>query len=167
MDYFEDIAIGARDEIGSHTFTADEIKRFATAYDPQPFHIDEEAAAASHFGGLIASGWHSQAIWMKLNVAHWQRRRKERDAAGIPNAKVGPSPGVDSLKWLKPVRAGDTISFVNEVVAKRPSRSKPDWGLVTFKTTGRNQAGEEAISFTGHVFVERRDKTPPEEEAKE
>ena len=96
MDFFEDIAIGARDEIGSHTFTAEEIKRFASAFDPQPFHIDEEAAEASHFGGLIASGWHSQAVWMKLNVAHWQRRRREREAAGVPIARIGPSPASTS-----------------------------------------------------------------------
>jgi acyl dehydratase len=158
MDFFEDLEVGARDEIGAHTFTAEEIKRFAQAYDPQPFHLDEDAAAKSHFGGLLASGWHTQAVWMKLNVRHWQRQRAEREAAGLPIARVGPSPGFDELKWLKPVYAGDTIAFVNEVVGKKLSRSMPGWGLVTFKMTGRNQAGEEAISFIGHVFVESRDK---------
>jgi acyl dehydratase len=162
MDFFEDIPVGARDEIGSHTFTAEEIKRFATAYDPQPFHVDEVQAAKTHFGRLIASGWHSQAVWMKLNVAHWQRRRKEQEAAGIPSARIGPSPGFDSLKWLRPVHAGDTISFVNEVIGKRPSRSMPGWGLVTFQMSGRNQAGEEAMSFVGHVFVEMRDAARPQ-----
>jgi len=95
MDFFEDLAVGARDEIGAHTFTAEEIKRFAGSFDPQPFHLDEAAAAKSHFGRLLASGWHTQAVWMKLNVRHWQRRRSERDAAGAPNAKIGPSPGFD------------------------------------------------------------------------
>lgn len=162
MRFFEEFVIGERDEIGSHTFTADEIKRFAAAFDPQPFHVDEAKAAASHFGGLIASGWHSQAAWMKLNVRAWERQRRERVAAGLSLADVGPSPGFDELEWIKPVYAGDTISFVNEVIAKKASRSRPDWGLLTFKTVGRNQAGEEAISFIGHVFIERRDPAPSE-----
>ena len=164
MDFFEDIAIGARDEIGSHTFSVEEIKRFAGAFDPQPFHLDEAAAAKSHFGRLCASGWHTQAVWMKLNVRHWQQRRAKMPA-GAPIARVGPSPGFDLLKWLKPVYAGDTISFVNEVISKKASRSMPGWGLVSFQMRGRNQAGEEAISFIGHVFVERREKTPVEPSA--
>jgi acyl dehydratase len=163
MDFFEDIPVGARDEIGAFTFTAEEIKRFASAFDPQPFHLDEEAAAKSHFGGLLASGWHTQAIWMKLNVRHWQLQRSEMEAAGRPIAKVGPSPGFDELKWLKPVYAGDTITFTNEVVGKRASRSMPGWGLVTFRMVGLNQAGEQAISFVGHVFVERREKAASED----
>jgi acyl dehydratase len=158
MDFFEDLAVGAKDEIGAHIFTAEEIKRFAEAFDPQPFHLDEEAAARSHFGGLLASGWHTQAVWMKLNVRYWQRRRAEREAKGLPIAKIGPSPGFDDLKWLKPVYAGDTITFVNEVTGKKLSRSMPGWGLVTFKMTGRNQSGAEAVSFIGHVFVESREK---------
>lgn len=164
MEFFEDIAIGATDEIGSFVFSAEEIKRFASAFDPQPFHTDEMLAETSHFGGLIASGWHTQAVWMKLNVAHWQRQRAARTAAGAANARIGPSPGFDTLKWLKPVRAGDEISFVNEVTGKRPSRSMPGWGLVTFRASGRNQAGEEVISFVGHVFVERRGSTSEESE---
>jgi acyl dehydratase len=163
MHFFEDLEVGARDEIGAHTFTAEEIKRFAEAFDPQPFHLDEDAAEKSHFGGLLASGWHTQAVWMKLNVRHWQRQRSAREAAGLPIARVGPSPGFDELKWLRPVYAGDTITFVNEVVAKKLSRSMPGWGLVTFKMTGRNQSGAEAISFVGHVFVESRDKPAPED----
>jgi acyl dehydratase len=158
MDFFEDLAVGARDEIGAHTFTAEEIKRFAGHFDPQPFHLEEAAAIKSHFGRLLASGWHTQAVWMKLNVRHWQRRQSERQAAGRPNAKIGPSPGFDELKWLRPVYAGDTITFTNVIVAKRPSRSMPGWGLVTFRMSGRNQNGEEAVSFIGHVFVERHEK---------
>jgi acyl dehydratase len=157
MMFFEEFEVGAREDIGSHTFTAEEIKRFATAFDPQAFHTDEEAAAASHFGGLCASGWHTQAVWMKLNVRNWQRRRAEREAAGLEIARVGPSPGFDELKWLKPVYAGDTISFENEVIGKKLSRSMPGWGLVTFKMTGRNQSGTETISFVGHVFIESRE----------
>ena len=164
MIFFEDMEVGARDEIGAHTFTAEAIKRFAAAFDPQPFHLDEALAEKSHFGGLLASGWHTQAIWMKLNVRHWQRRRAELEAAGQPIAKIGPSPGFDELKWLKPVYAGDTITFVNEVIAKKRSRSMPGWGLISFKMTGRNQSGGEAVSFIGHVFIESRDKGKPEGE---
>jgi acyl dehydratase len=161
MQFFEDIAVGERRQIGAHTFTAEEIKRFAGAFDPQPFHTDEAAAEQSHFGRLCASGWHTLAVWMKLNVRDVQRLDREREAAGIPVARLGPSPGFDELRWLKPVYAGDTISFESEVVVKKASRTKPEWGLVTLKNVGRNQAGEEVISFLGHVFVERRDKTPP------
>jgi acyl dehydratase len=158
MEFFEDVAVGARDEIGAFTFTAEEIKRFARSFDPQPFHLDEAAAARSHFGRLLASGWHTQAVWMKLNVRHWQRRVEEQKAARRQVAKVGPSPGFDELKWSKPVYAGDTITFVNEITGKRASRSMPGWGLVTFRMSGRNQNGEEAVSFIGHFFVERREK---------
>lgn len=161
MDFFEDIAVGHRDEIGAHTFTAEEIKRFAQAFDPQPFHLDEARAAESHFGALCASGWHTQAVWMKLNVRHWQNLKSKRQASGQPIARIGPSPGFDDLKWLKPVYAGDTITFENEVIGKKASRSMPGWGLVSFRMVGRNQKGDDAISFVGHVFVERRDKAPP------
>ncbi len=161
MKFFEDIAIGERQAIGSHLFSAEEIKRFAGAFDPQPFHMDEAAAERSHFRKLCASGWHTVAVWMKLNVREMQRQNDELAAAGLPLAQLGPSPGFDALKWLKPVYAGDTISFELEVAAKKLSRSRPQWGLVTISNTGRNQNGELVVSFTGHVFVERRDKTPP------
>jgi acyl dehydratase len=163
MKFFEEFVVGERRAIGSHTFTAEEIKRFASAFDPQIFHLDEEAAAKSHFGGLCASGWHTLAAWMRLNVRAMQRQVREMQAAGRPLAKLGPSPGFDELKWLKPVYAGDTITYESEVAAIKPSRSRPEWGLVSMRTVGRNQAGEEAIAFTAHVFVERREKAAPEE----
>jgi acyl dehydratase len=162
--FYEDIQVGECRMIGSHTFTAEEIKRFASAYDPQRFHVDETAAKESHFGGLVASGWHTAAVWMKLNIRDMQRKTQERRAAGIPIAGFGPSPGFDDMKWLKPVFAGDTITFENVVVAKRESRSRPGWGLLSTRNVGRNQSGEEAFAFTAHVFVERREKTPPEGE---
>ncbi len=157
MRFFEEFEVGERRQIGTHTFTADEIKRFASAYDPQPFHTDEDAAANSHFGRLCASGWHTLAVWMRLNVRGMQDEARRMHAAGAPPAKVGPSPGFDQLKWLRPVYAGDTITYESEVVAARESRSRPGWGLVSMRTVGRNQSGEEAISFTAHVFVERRE----------
>ena len=161
MKFFDDIAVGERYAIGSHTFTAAEIKRFAEAFDPQPFHMDEAAAEKSHFGRLCASGWHTMAVWMKLNVRETKRQDDEIAARGAPLAAVGPSPGFDALKWLKPVYAGDTIDFETEITAKKASRSRPRWGLVTFSNIGRNQNGEVVVSFTGHVFVERRDQAAP------
>ena len=158
MKFFEDIVVGEEIELGSHIFTAEEIKRFGRAFDPQPFHVDEAAAERSHFGHLIASGWHTLSVWMKLNIRELQRQNDERAAAGAAIARMGPSPGFDELKWLKPVYAGDTVSYAFEVTAKKPSRSRPEWGLVTFKNTGRNQAGEVVLTFNGHVFIERRQK---------
>jgi acyl dehydratase len=161
MRFFEDTIVGERHELGSHTFTAEEIKRFAGAFDPQRFHTDEAAAEASHFGRLCASGWHTLAVWMKLNVREMQGRAT-RERHGPRRARIGPSPGFDELKWLKPVYVGDTISFATEVIATKPSRSRPEWGLVSIRNTGVNQRGELAISFVGHVFVERRERVPDE-----
>ena len=164
MKFFEDIPVGERHQIGSHTFAAEEIKRFAGAFDPQPFHTDEAQAEVSHFGKLCASGWHTLAVWMKLNVREIQRADRNLEMAGIPVARLGPSPGFDELKWLKPVYAGDTISFETEVTAKKASRSRPGWGVVTIRNIGHNQHGESVLSFIGHVFVERRNATPAEPE---
>ncbi len=160
MRFFEDIPVGARAETGAHTFSAEEIKRFATAFDPQAFHTDEAAAAKSHFGALCASGWHTLAVWMRLNVHSMGEEVRKLSAAGAPVAKIGPSPGFEDLKWLKPVYAGDTISFETTVLDKRPSRSRPGWGLITMRNVGHNQSGDEVIRFTAAVFVERRDKIP-------
>jgi acyl dehydratase len=157
MNFFEDIALGERRTIGRHTFTTEEIKRFAGAFDPQPFHVDERQAQQSHFGGLIASGWHTLAVWMRLNIREIQRLDGELVEAGLAVARLGPSPGFDELKWIRPVYAGDTVNFESEVIAKKASRSRPEWGLITFRNGGRNQHGDEVISFVGHVFVERRD----------
>ena len=162
MRFFEDIEVGEQVELGSHTFSAEDIKRFAGAYDPQPFHLDEAVAAKSHFGKLCASGWHTLAVWMKLNIRELQRQNEKRTAAGERIAQMGPSPGFDDLKWLKPVYAGDTVTYGFEISAKRESRSRPGWGLVSFKNSGWNQSGEPVISFTGHVFIERREQAAVE-----
>jgi acyl dehydratase len=142
--------------IGGHTFTADEIKAFARQFDPQPFHIDEAAAARSHFGALCASGWHTAAMWMRLRILHGRRDDAARAARGEPNATLGPSPGFRDLKWLKPVYAGDTIDYASEVVEKRVSNSRPGWGLIHVRNTGTNQKGELVLSFISTAFVERR-----------
>lgn len=156
MKYFEDIRVGDRYEVGRHTFTAADIKSFASRFDPQLFHLDDNAAARSHFGALCASGWHTAVAWMRLMVEY----RRDEDAAlrarGQGVGAVGPSPGFRDLQWLKPVYVDDTISYVSEVTEMRPSNSRPGWGLVTLRSTGVNQHGEAVISFVGTSFIERR-----------
>src|SRR5579864_1370372 len=158
MKFFEDIRVGDVFDVGRHIFTADSIKAFAGRYDPQPFHLDEAAAARSHFGALCASGWHTAAAWMRLMVDH--RRGLEEAARGRsePVAGIGPALGFRGLKWLKPVYASDTIAYKTEVVETRPSNSRPHVGLVSLRTTGVNQKGEAVITFVSTTFVERREK---------
>jgi acyl dehydratase len=156
MKYFEDINVGDRIALGSHTFSAEEIKTFAAQYDPQSFHMDEAAAAKSHFGALCASGWHTVAAWMRLRILYAQREDAERRARGEVLAQLGPSPGFRELKWPKPVYAGDTIACASEVAEKRVSQSRPGWGLIFGYNTGTNQKGELVLSFIGAGFVERR-----------
>ena len=158
MKFFEDISVGETFEVGRHTFTAEEIKAFAARFDPQPFHLDEAAAARSHFGRLCASGWHTACVWMRLLIIHRRREDDERRARGEPVAQLGPSPGFRDLKWLKPVYAGDTVTYASEVVEMRPLNSRPGWGMILVRNTGVNQQGEPVISFIGSAFVECRGK---------
>jgi acyl dehydratase len=156
MKFFDDIQIGEKALFGRHTFTAAEIKTFAAQFDPQPFHLDEAAAARSHFGALVASGWHTIAVWMRLAMLYRRAEDEARRARGEPVAQLGPSPGFRDLKWLKPVYVGDTIAYATEAVETRPSKSRPGWGLAFNRNTGTNQAGELVMSFIGSAFVERR-----------
>jgi acyl dehydratase len=156
MRFFEDIEIGQRREIGAYTFTADAIKAFAAKFDPQRFHLDEEEGRKSLFGGLAASGWHVGSACMSLLVADGQRLMKEAVARGDNLAVWGPSPGFRDLRWLKPVLASDTVNFVNVVVDKRTSGSRPGWGILQARTTGTNQRGEEVYSILATAFVPMR-----------
>jgi len=156
MKFFDDVVVGERFEVGRHTFTTDNIKAFARRFDPQLFHLDEAAAARSHFGALCASGWHTAAVWMRLMVEHQRREDAARRARDEPVAVLGPSPGFRELKWLKPVYVGDTITYSTEVIETRASSSRPGWGLMTIRNTGVNQKGEPVISFISVAFVERR-----------
>jgi len=156
MKFFDEIKIGDRRQLGKHTFAADEIKRFAARYDPQPFHVDEAAAKRSHFGGLVASGWHTAAICMRTIVDANKRLAAEMIGRGEQPAKIGPSPGFKNLKWLKPVYVGDTIAFASEVIEARPLASRPGWGLVRMRTAGTNQNGVRVYEFEGVAFIERR-----------
>ena len=151
LRYFEDIELGVKRQIGSHIFAAAEMIRFARAFDPQPFHLDAEAAKASHFGDLVASGWMTVGVWMRLMVddriaAH---HRGER-------AAFGPSPGFRELKWLKPVYAGDTLTYSTMATEKTELKSRPHWGLIASLNEGVNQRGETALSFLGQVLCMKR-----------
>ena len=158
MRFFEDLEVGQRRELGSYTFTADEIKAFARQFDPQRFHLDEEAGRNSLFGGLAASGWHVGSVCMKLLVAKGQQEIAETIAAGGTPAVWGPSPGFRELRWLKPVLAGDTITFTSVLEALRTSDSRPEWGIAQARTTGVNQDGEPVYSILATAFVPRKAK---------
>ena len=140
--YWEDFEVGEVHQLGEKYVGKDEIIAFAKQFDPQPFHVDEAAAKASIYGGLIASGWHTVALVMRMMC----------DSYMLDSASLG-SPGIDNLKWLKPVYAGDEISFAGVIVAKRESRSRPGWGIISMEVTGANQKGEPVFAYTGHVFV--------------
>ncbi|MDO9561703.1 MAG: MaoC family dehydratase [Bradyrhizobium sp.] len=156
MRFFEDMAIGQRRDVGSFTFTADSIRTFAAQFDPQRFHLDEEAGRQSLFGGLAASGWHVGSVCMKLMVADGQRLSREAAARGEKVAVWGPSPGFRELRWIKPVLAGDTISFASEVESLRISEKRPEWGIVQARNTGTNQRGEMVYSMLATAFAPRR-----------
>ena len=156
MHFFEELEISARREVGSFTFTAELIKKFAAQFDPQVFHLDEEAGRKSLFGGLAASGWHVGSVCMKLLVADGQRQIDEAAARGEEIAIWGPSPGFRELRWIRPVLAGDTISFASVIESKRLSDKRPEWGIVQARNSGANQRGEPVFSLLATAFVPRR-----------
>ncbi len=160
MRFFEDIAVGQRRELGSFTFTAELIKTFAAQFDPQRFHLDEEAGRQSLFGGLAASGWHVGSVCMKLLVADAERLSREAKARGEEVAIWGPSPGFRELRWVRPVLAGDTVSYASEVESLRASNSRPQWGILQARNTGTNQRGELVFSLLATAFVPRRGSRP-------
>lgn len=157
MNFFEDLEIGQRRDIGAYTFTAEAIRKFAAKFDPQRFHLDEEEGRKSLFGGLAASGWHVGSVCMKMLVADGQRRVKEAVARGERVGVWGPSPGFRDLRWIRPVLAGDTITFSTGVESKRASDSRPGWGIVQARSAGVNQRGEDVYSIRATAFVPLRD----------
>lgn len=161
MRWLDQWTPGETIELGSHTFEADAIVDFARDFDPQPFHLDEEAGKASLFGGLSASGWHVACAWMALWIANQNRVMAELSAntpAGEPIPVAGPSPGFEDMRWLKPVLAGDTVSYRTTVVSTRATASRPEWGILTFRNEGF-VAGQLVFHFTGLVFMPRRPAT--------
>ena len=146
MIYFEDLEVGAETYFGSYEVTREEVLEFARKYDPQPFHLSDEAAAKTYFGRLAASGWHTCAMTMAVIVRHLSKDRQ----AGLG------SPGVDELRWLKPVYPGDTLHVRGKILEKTPSRSKPDIGSFRTQTTVSNQDDEPVMRFTSIVLIQRR-----------
>ena len=143
--WFEDYAAGEAFEFGDHLITEEEIIAFARRYDPQPFHVDPVAAAQSNFGGLVASGWMTAAVLMRMLCDHY-----------IAPASALGSPGVDQLRWLRPVRPGDRLRARVTVVETRRSKSKPDRGSMLLRQELINQAGEIALSLDGRAIVRCR-----------
>ncbi len=145
MRYFEDIQEGDSMRFGPVDVTAEDIKRFAREYDPQPFHLDEEAGRATHFGGLAASGWHTAALTMKLLMSDPEQRV----------ASLG-SPGFDDLRWRRPVRPGDKLYVECRCQDKKPSESRPEMGVIRFEVTTRNQKDQVVMSMISIAMIARR-----------
>jgi acyl dehydratase len=145
MRFLEDFAVGQTFGSGRLRVERDEITRFAGAFDPQPFHLDEDAARGSMFGGLVASGWHTAALTMRLLV------ESDFDPAG---GTIGA--GVEELRWPRPVRPGDELRIESEVLEVRASKSRPEQGLVKLRTTTLNQNGDPVQVFVANVVVPRR-----------
>ena len=143
--------IGETITLGSHTFTAKEIKAFAAKYDPQRFHMDEKEAENSVFGRLCASGWHTASMWMKYNLSV-REDAAEWNGPG-PRPEFGPSPGFRNLKWLKPVYAGETITFTRRAVSHRPLASRPGWRLLTLFSDATDSTGDKVLEFESSVLV--------------
>lgn len=133
---------GERIEIGAYEFTAERIIEFAGKFDPQYFHLDAERAKTSVLGGLCASGWHVSAAMMKCNMEAITRQAREVTARGETPPKFGPSPGFKSMKWLKPVHAGDTVTYFMRVTGDRPTPARPSRNIVEMSYEGVNQKGE-------------------------
>jgi acyl dehydratase len=150
MIAFEDFSAGSVAELGPRLVTAEEIVAFAAQFDPQPMHLGDEGGRAAGVGGLIASGWHTCAILMRMIVDGFVR-----DAASMG------SPGVDEVRWLKPVRPGDRLTARRTVLATRISTSRPEMGFVTFRFEVINQSGEVVMELTSPLMIGRR--MPPKE----
>ncbi|ODR91725.1 dehydratase [Sinorhizobium alkalisoli] len=145
-------AAGRRVVIGNLTFAAEDVVQFARDFDPQPFHLDEEQARHSLFGGLCASGWHTSAGWMKCFVRFWEDEARRLAAEGLCAPRLGPSPGFRDLKWLKPVYAGDTVTYAVTLLEARALASRPGWKINTLLCEGENQHGEAVIRFESKVI---------------
>jgi len=148
--YWEDFKVGEVEQIGGKKVERDEVIAFAKQFDPQPFHVDETAAKASMYGGLIASGWHTCAMVMRMMC----------DAYMLQSASVG-SPGIDNLKWLKPVRPGDTLRAQRTTLESRTSKSRPEIGIVSNLWEVFNQEGEMVMSMQGYGMFRRRNPGSP------
>ena len=146
MIYFEDLKVGAETEFGSYDVTREEVLEFARKYDPQPFHLSDEEAAKTHFGRIAASGWHTCAMMMAVLARH---------SVAHEHAGLG-SPGIDELRWKKPVYPGDTLHVHGRIIDTTPSRSRPEMGSFRTLTTVTNQHGDVVMSLISIVLIRRR-----------
>ncbi|WP_213981230.1 MaoC family dehydratase [Sphingomonas sp. dw_22] len=146
MLYLDDIEVGAKRSFGRYEVTREEVLAFAGKYDPQPFHLSDEAAAETHFGRLAASGWHTCSMTMAMLVAEMKVH---------PQASLGAA-GIDELRWLKPVHPGDTLRCETETLEVRPSRSKPGMGSVRNRMTVFNQHDEPVLQFIAIALMRTR-----------
>lgn len=149
MIYFEDLKVGLETDFGCYEVTREEVLEFARKYDPQPFHLSDEEAAKTHFGRLAASGWHTAAMTMAVIARHVV----DKEQAGLG------SPGIDELRWRRPVHPGDTLHVRGHILEKTPSRSRPEMGSFRTQTIVTNQHDEVVMTFVSIVLIRRR---PPE-----
>ncbi|MCB1476554.1 MAG: MaoC family dehydratase [Rhodobiaceae bacterium] len=154
MMFVEEMSVGQVLELGDYVFTEAEIIEFARKYDPHYFHVDAEAAKKGPFGALTASGWHTLSAWMNRYCTTLQRLEKEAAEKQEPFARFGPAPGLKNMKWLKPVYVDMTVRFTTTILGKRPSGSRPEWGLVHFLHEGHSLDGELVSRHESHVFIE-------------
>ncbi len=148
MLYYEDLIVGSSNTFGTYEVTREEVIQFAKVYDPQPFHLDDEAAAGTHFGRLSASGWHTCAMTMRMMVDNMKVHKQ----AGLG------SPGVDNLRWIKPVYPGDTLTCRTEVLEKRRSQSRPEMGIFKSKSQTYNQDGDLVLEMVSNGLIRVRDE---------
>lgn len=143
-------------ELGSYSFTAENIRAYSTAFAPVGFHMNAGEAAAGLFGKTAAAGFHTCSGWMTCFVASNTAARERLAAAGNALPEIGPSPGIAKVRWPRPVHPGEDIAYRSTVLAARPLASRPGWGMVTFLSEGHNAAGELVMSFEGRVLVQAR-----------
>ncbi|MBO6945919.1 MaoC family dehydratase [Altererythrobacter sp.] len=151
MIYYEDLEIGKRASFGRYEVTREEVLEFASKYDPQAFHLDDEAAAKTHFGRVSASGWHTCAMTMAMMVENMKN---------VKQAGLG-SPGVDQLMWKKPVYPGDTLRVESEVTEKRRSKSRREMGIFKSRAQVFNQNNEVVLEMTSNGLIAVRDPDAP------
>lgn len=147
------LQIGETVVIGSHTFEAEEIKTFARKFDPQPFHLDEDAARNSVFGALCASGWHTVAIWMRVNLLYQQAEGERPWTGDGPRPAFGPSPGFRKLRWLKPTFAGTTLTYSRRAMHLRGHPARPEWNVLTSLCEAYDEAGSKVLEFESDVLL--------------
>lgn len=147
MEFYEDLEVGKIERFGHYGVTRQEVLDFARKYDPQDFHLNDEAAARTHFGRIAASGWHTSAMTMAMIVAH----QEETGHQGLG------SPGIDELKFVRPVYPGDVLTCEREVIEKRRSQSRPDMGVFRTRMKTLNQHGQVVLSYVANAFVRVRD----------